>query len=410
MKKIMTVVLALAVIFGFAACSDGSTVSFYGEDALSISVASAPEYIVGQTLNPDDITLRVVYDQGSDKTFKASELGIKPATDKTFKLEADNTFYVVYGRDDASTPNVKENEWPITIKATELTKLVIDTTNAAKEYNGTVLDVSNLVYTAELANGKKVPVTAAVAHEIADFKFDISKPDEGKVTVSLKKTSEDAAAEKVEFSAAWTLTVAEMKIKSVEITQDPAKEVFRYAESGNTIADVTYLITIEYENGVKKPAESATSYSPVVTDTETSHVLDKQYTVAVQVTIDGEKYVDSSVTIAPTEDYVKVFDVQHKLTNEKQYEFTPGNKITMDKFTFTVEEWASGHTYEEGEDKYDFEPNSNDFTVTPNMVPEGWNTAEYSGDESEGLVFKYAKNPEATMSEDSITSVKVKLD
>ena len=410
MKKIMTVVLALAVIFGFAACSDGSTVSFYGEEALSISVASAPEYIVGQTLNPDDVTLRVVYNQGSDKTFKASELGIKPATDKTFELEADNTFYVVYGRDDASTPVVKENEWPITIKATELTKLVIDTTNAAKEYNGTVLDVSNLVYTAELANGKKVPVTAAVAHEIADFKFDISKPDEGKVTVSLKKTSEDAAAEKVEFSAAWTLTVAEMKIKSVEITQDPAKEVFRYAESGNTIADVTYLITIEYENGVKKPAESATSYSPVVTDTETSHVLDKQYTVAVQVTIDGEKYVDNNVTIAPTEDYVTVFDVQHKLTNEKQYEFTPGNKITMDKFTFTVEEWASGHTYVDGEDKYDFELNSNDFTVTPNMVPEGWNTAEYPGDESGELVFKYAKNPEATMSEDSITSVKVKLD
>ena len=82
----------------------------------------------------------------------------------------------------------------------------------------------------------------------------------------------------------------------------------------------------------------------------------------------------------------------------------------MDKFTFTVEEWASGHTYVDGEDKYDFELNSNDFTVTPNMVPEGWNTAEYSGDESEGLVFKYAKNPEATMSEDSITSVKVKLD
>ena len=413
MKKIMTVVLALAVIFGFAACSDGSTVSFYGEEALSITVASAPEYIVGQTLNPDDVTLRVVYNQGSDKTFKASELGIKPATAKTFKLEANNTFTVVYGRDDASTPDVKENEWPITIKAAELTNLVIDTTNAAKDYNGKVLDVSNLVYTAELANGKKVPVTAAIAHEIADFKFVVSKVKDGKVTVSLEKASEETStpAEKVKFATEWTLTAAERKIKSVEITQDTSKDVFEWnGETRNKISAVTYLMTVSYENGdVDKPVAATTAE---VVDTDVTHDLDDTYTVAVKVTIDGKEYTDNSVTIAPTKDRITGFKVQHKMEfgddNKSQYVFKPGETIWAYTFSIVDPVWASGHEYKEGDgDNYNFKFDTNDLVIEPSMVPEGWGDNPYPNNDTP-LKFTLKSYPAAVADTDSVKNVSVK--
>ena len=75
MKKIMAVVLSLAVLFAFAACSDGPT-KFFGKDVLGVVVESTPDYIENEVLNPADVDLRVIFNDGSEAVYSGAELGM----------------------------------------------------------------------------------------------------------------------------------------------------------------------------------------------------------------------------------------------------------------------------------------------------------------------------------------------
>ena len=421
MKKIMTVVLALAVIFGFSACSDGSTISYYGDKVLSVTLASAPEYIVGQTLNPADVTLRVVYDQGTETTFKASELGMKPAEGKTFKLEADNTFTVNYGRMESSNTEVSR-PWDIKIKAVTLTTLTVDPSDAATTIvKGDDLDTAGVVYTAELANGKEVIVSESVAHEIAAFELDAdtSAASTGDtITVSASGTDES----KISIEPVWTLTVTEEDTEYTDyiVAQDTSVEVFGFEQVGasvkNKLSDVEFTLKGVID-GVEVPltiGSAAGEYSVEISDTYTDIVLDKSYTVQVTVTLNGngsnvedEIVATKPVTVKPTEDYVTEFKVDYNRVygtdKDEPYTFAAGEKITTDRFTFTASEWASGHTYADDEAsknslKY------GEFTVTPGRVDYGWDEATFD------VSFEYKLNADATASSDSITNVNVNVE
>ena len=106
-KKFFILALAAAVLFAFAACEAGTIPPYYGKTVESITLLSAPDYIVGETLNPADLSFRVVYDNGEEVTRTGADLGLGlvnntgddidlEATDP-YVLSTAKTFGIVYG-------------------------------------------------------------------------------------------------------------------------------------------------------------------------------------------------------------------------------------------------------------------------------------------------------------------------
>ena len=126
MKKIISILLAAIVLFSFAACTQGIVYPENTEKSvLSVTLESAPDYIVGEMLNPAAVSLRVVYGDRTEATFTGEQLGMVPATGKSFTLEASNTFTINYGEEGAQS-------WNIAIKAYSIDKLTVDPSGAAK--------------------------------------------------------------------------------------------------------------------------------------------------------------------------------------------------------------------------------------------------------------------------------------
>ena len=66
MKKIMAVLLSIAVVFAFAACDNSTTANpYFGQQVQRVVLESAPDYLVGETIDPADVKILVEYDNGS---------------------------------------------------------------------------------------------------------------------------------------------------------------------------------------------------------------------------------------------------------------------------------------------------------------------------------------------------------
>ena len=162
MKKIMAVILTAAIIFGFAACSP-STVSYFGKDVLSITVASAPDLFEGETLNPADVQLRVVYDDHTEEMFTGAQLGMTRtdwktgSSDSPFKMaKGENKFTVYYGVKTGTNETIVSKDSDIVIKTVELSELVIDGSAVTTLSSLTSLADADVAYSgvAELRRGE----------------------------------------------------------------------------------------------------------------------------------------------------------------------------------------------------------------------------------------------------------------
>ena len=76
MKKIMAVLLTVAVLFAFAACDNSTVNPYFGKQVASVTLESTPDYLGGETINPADVELRVVYDDGTTAFITGDEAGL----------------------------------------------------------------------------------------------------------------------------------------------------------------------------------------------------------------------------------------------------------------------------------------------------------------------------------------------
>ena len=198
MKKIIAFALSIAVLFAFAACEAGTIPPYYGKTVESITLLSAPDYIVGETLNPADLSFRVVYDNGEEVTRTGADLGlglvdstgngIDTETANPYVLSTAKTFGIVYGtsRPTSGSAVTEKDIWKCTITpvAASTVDFVVDPTNASKEYKGAV-SFEGVVITAKLPKGDKV-VSATIADIDADDFVVTQNEAEKTVTISYK--------------------------------------------------------------------------------------------------------------------------------------------------------------------------------------------------------------------------------
>ena len=405
MKKIMAVVLSLAVLFAFAACSDGPT-KFFGKDVLGVVVESAPDYIEKETLNPADVDLRVIFNDGSEAVYSGAELGM----DGTFKLkDGENKFTVNFGlASDESTVDSKKNE--VVINAAKVTKLVIDPTNAPKEllpdteYN-TALDATGLVFKAEYGNSKSKEVSLDLAKELVSGLALTPVVGDAGDELEIKVTTVDSIAE---VSPKWTVTVADtpdyFKEFRVEQILDKDNQLFNIGKGDqvpHTLKDVKLSVSAVYEyEGIEivDPLEVGTdvtvSWGKYAETFDLRRTDQKAPTSVVLTMNEGEdNEIERTVAIPGglkfTEDYATMLKITFK-NEATKLELAAGKEILSSMFEYYATEWASGKDVKDA-DKGDAITDSSLFEVKPGRVPYGTPAGE-----TVDLTFTYKANSTVT--------------
>ena len=404
MKKIMMVAISIAVIFGFAAC-ENTPILPYGNEVISVTLASAPDYLVGETVNPADVQLRVVYDDNTTKTFTGAELGLKYAGKKTSfiigsDVTANNTFEVIYGAD--KVDGSKKEAWPITIPATSLDDVTILINPAAAKQTlviagvEDVTTVEGLAYSVEFPNGniKAIDPATLSTQFVTKWPIDADSFVVKAYAAGAETTTIELAdsVDNAELTADWTVDVIDVDdvdladlISDVKLEYNTeTKEIFEHVKSGaeTKLSEVDYNIVItlnqsfidEYMNllpeeaqtqlkGIKNPvtiakdaAEEAevevvfTEYAAERTDVQ--KYGEGPYYATVTVGTGDSAYVKKNVplTITFAKDYPVLIkavaadqDLDEEGTQAKEYS-APG-KVEAGDFDYTIVKWASDFTY-----------------------------------------------------------------
>lgn len=272
MKKIMMVAISIAVIFGFAAC-ENTPILPYGNEVISVTLASAPDYLVGETVNPADIQLRVVYDDNTTKIFTGAELGLKYTGKKTSfvigsDVTANNTFEVIYGAD--KVDGSKKEAWPITIPATSLDNVTILINPAAAKQTSViagsedVITVEGLAYSVEFPNGniKAIDPSTLSSQFVTKWPIDENSFVVKTYTTGAETTTIELAdsVDNAELTANWTVDVIDVDdISIADVISDvkleynaDTKEIFEHVKTGSEtkLSDVDYNLVVTFKEDV----------------------------------------------------------------------------------------------------------------------------------------------------------------
>ena len=369
MKKIMAFVLSIAVLFAFAACEAGTIPPYYGKNVDSITLMSAPDYIVGETLNPADLSFRVVYDDGQEATRTGAELGLAPTKTENGKTEINQAadyvlrnakeFGIVYGTTKPTTGGSVDNKaiWTCTIKPVAVAdvEFTVNPSNAAKEIKKGVseltdADIAGIVVTAEFANGNTKTVSADIA-EITTKTF-VPVVDGTTATVYVAPSVSN-----VTISPEWVLDVVEETRTITGITFDYNDELFSNATTKTTLDDVEFKVTVTYDTG--KPDEYATRSAFTSAggtidfngyyDSATNIQDVSKSSINFTATVTYNGYTNENVALRGTyaQDYPTVFTAQLK----SQYasggtdQLSAPATVTSNMFDYTFSQWASGDSY-----------------------------------------------------------------
>ena len=408
MKKVLTVVLSLAVLFSFAAC-ENKVPTLYGAKVLSVTPVSSLDYITGETVNPADIQFRIVYDSKAEATLSGAEIGMVPAKDNKNGYSVVNAgedpinkFIVTYGVDDKGAAQ----EWPVNVIGHYAQSLIVDPTNAVTAVlmnDAHTVSTTGLTYTAVFEGGSKAIDSTLGESKLGDSTFTYPSTASADDEVKVTWTKGTSGVGSVKISPDWTVTLTDedpsKTVDGVVLVQKADNEVFDIDGTGvtaNTLGAVKYDVYlkyadghVDYDNALTKGTAEGNYAIDFPRYADTYKLSNKVTSFPAKVTIQGasdaeDKVYDATLKVTITEEYVKTFSVT---TKDGAYTL-PGQKINPDNFNFVGVSYGSGKTdYKDNEKKL----SGLDFIVNPEYVKVGDpDTITITG-------FTYTKNPEAEM-------------
>ena len=387
MKKIISVVLSLALVLAIIACE--ATPIVYGKNGVTkVTLASAPAYVKGEMINAADIQLKVAYDDGTDATVNAAEAGMVPAGSDYKATEGFTAFTVKYGTDTKGTVL----DWDIYVPTVAVTSLEIDPAEAvASVVTGTTassISKEGLVYTAVYDGGSK-DVSLDIANGLAKWTYTYKEAKDGKSAEITVKENKDSIP--VTLSSEWTVEVtADPKsvISAIELRWDDTQEFFanngKYLDKTQTTAADATLKVVDFdiyavmEEGEPVALNPVTSETLVKSDKDafvefTRHdVAQKLNSVSINTfpatvtyMYNGEvETYDTELVIEYTDDYVTKFKIE-KINASAGYD--PGAPINEIDFNFIATAWASSATYEGAANNLSYA----DFDIQPDLIQKG---------------------------------------
>ena len=419
MKKIIAVLLSVAVLFAFAACDNSTTNPYFGKQVQSVTLQSSPDYLVGETVNPADIALRVVYTDNTTATVYGDQVGLK--RDGGFTIaEADvksgASFDFNYGsynalnKDNAGKPM----PWSITVPVYTVEGVKVDVTNApttVAEGEKTV-KTDNLVFSLVYnTNEEKTGISAKTLKEVYKIEptatvGEVASDNTAPVTVSVSPSMDVTGDEN------WVVTVTEADTSyTVSIKHNPEQEIFKVKDATTTesLSTLEFIVTVTYADPEKMPEIYSGTAGSALTAADGgdksivvnfSEFAGNKLTTAFEegvfdpssvnayITIDGKYYGVEKLDIDYTDDYPTKVEAMVALDGKT---FDVGKPFDIQDFKFVIKETAALGTVTSGDVLKDSEKKANIEIVTW-----GVDYGTSPGTEDYPVVFKWIGETETT--------------
>ena len=414
MKKIMTVLLSVALLFSFAACDSNAVNPYFGKQVVSVTVSDYPEYVENEVLDPADVVFAVRYDDNTTVNKTGAELGMAPASTQTtgFKLaDGYNAFEVKYGTDKEGNPLpawsakiVAHQVSSVTINAASATTVAdvakVNTSNTDKVW---AADTTGLAYTANYGKNQSKAISAEIASGILGT---VTYKLNGRYAVGEDLTVAATSSKKVEikFATPWIVTLEESsKVVSswnLVFAEGQTKKFFNLdnakpvsgTSNGNTLGEVAYYLVLEMADGkeveIAKSKLSSNDYGVATVkfrEYADTYKFDSKsgtnYLADVTFTPKGVTKAQqgtATLTVEFTEDYPTKIEATNTTDGYKD-----GDPISVSDFTFVASEYASGVADKKTEGFV-----SDDITLLTTSVPFGSQVT--SGDKEISVNFEYA--------------------
>lgn len=398
-KSILVGVLAAMMLFAFTAC-DNSTpeAPIYGNaTVVGASLASAPDYLEGEKLDPSEITVNVLLNVGDPIAYNGTEMGIVVGDDDILSAGANTVAVTIPGT---------ELKYDITVYAYEIEAVTVNlnpvqTTISLSEPKLSLEGISaSITYGGGKTMTKTVPASAMPVDELVQGKKNGEVIDLG---AYLKEMAEEVEDFEITVNGNWKLTVSDVAktVRNVTITPNNKVEFFTVGSNTKLTADTfDFTATITYSDNTtdvltKAELAEANGYGYEILNLGTSGVtFSKDLTsFTLKVAIVDEDNEDAligtvqDVKISATEDYPTKFKVtQVKKTDkpsENEYTYWIGDDFAPQEFVFEITEMASKKTLADEDKKIEY----SDFkVVSPSKIKDGY-TAE--GTHSVTVTFEY---------------------
>ena len=402
MKKVFIGVLAALMLFAFTACENNAPQTpIMGNQIEGVELVSAPDYIIGigDDIDPAEVKLNVIKNDGSKVSYTGTELNLKAPT----TLSTINNCAVTYGNLTFYV-NIPAYNWD-EITAVDLsgaTTKTIKTTDTKISTDGITVTVSYAKGTRSgvaiedvVKNGDKI--TFSENKTVADFGF--KDGQEINMAEALKKEEvSDTISDLLDkATGSWDVTVddsalaiSDVDLEQIFIHEGTPYEVFAAGTTKNTLdkvafagtatvtadgtsknetfyylgADVTDKITLVNKNEVADPDYTYnTGWTIILQNYTDTYAFTKVGTLNVEAivayTAEGEtvKSEEISVPVEVIKDYPTTFKapVIGKDSDEEPLhkdEWAWEESIDPADFEFVVTQWASGlgeTGYKEGE-------------------------------------------------------------
>ena len=347
-KSISAILIAALMLFAFTACEQQMQWPTNLE-ALNVTYAGTSEsfYIVGETIDPADVSVNVEFTDGTSRTYSGEQLGL---TALQLASTSTNTNVSFAGK----------NDWQISIPAVAVADCtyIVDVSGAKAtiiEKNGTLSTVGVKVEASYEGATKDVTDVTSIASTITYY---LAADTTGAVDTKTAVELDENAPSYITLEGTWELTVkdsdydAETDLVSVSVTQADDNEVFAVGTTKNKLSNVKYVVTGTYADGHSAVISGATvefdDYATTYAFTSTAPM-----TFDVTYTSNNVKY-PAKLTVTPIADYPISIGVAWRDTNSttegvQAPTYKPGDTVPVSDIVFTVANagtsWASGNTY-----------------------------------------------------------------
>ena len=268
MKKTFLIgVLAALMLFAFTACENSAPTSpIYGKDILGVSPVTVPDYIEGETLDPADVTLKVLFDDDTSANFTGTELNLTKATD--MKLAAGTNVF---------TATFNGKTFNVNIPAYKPELVTFNVSGIKQDYisleEGATIDLDGITVTVTYNNGKTKEATdwwfvdkknndsisaAAVLYFYETSGDTLEDGDTITVPNGLMNTSVTGSG--YAFTGTKTfkivdeanpVTITDVEVKRVLKDGTNYYEIFRVG-SKNTLENFKFDMTVTFSDGTKR--------------------------------------------------------------------------------------------------------------------------------------------------------------
>ena len=344
MKKFITIALAVAVLFSFAACQaeykqvTGITVSYNGGDVLK-----------GQTLDQSQFTGTVTYLSAPDAAYNGGYVIVKSTVDTTMTYEDGANLVVPASA--ATSPDAQVVITGATVYAYTPTKVVIDVTDAATaevaaSKAGASVPTDGVTVTAIYNNGKEMELDASYVTATVDA----SAAGEKTVTVDLAQSWKTAwnllqVNGGIEIVGSWTVDVKAEEVvgtKITDITVEFAKDAdgqpVKILYGSEAYNKNNFVVKASGTTADNKPANWTLSpsefnlYVPSGIDENNRFNVVSKVTVTVQATADFTKTDEIEVTPVDYATDIRVWDGTSAVVEKVEFDSTDVGKAPSTAF------------------------------------------------------------------------------